>query len=334
MLIEPDLDHKEIRTCLQNAYGLIVETIVFLPLGADLNAAVYKVATNNKENYFLKLRRGDFNKDALLIQKYLSDLGLKQIIPPLSTMEGQLWANLASFRLILYPYVEGQNANDKKLSKEQWIEFGETIKRFHGAPIPKTITSTIPRESFSPIWREKVTKYLNRIEHETFSDPIAAEMAQFLKSKNKEIFNIVNRAENLATLLQSQSLDYILCHADIHGWNLLIDEEGALYIVDWDILIFAPKERDLMFIGAGISDSERSPLEEEALFHEGYGNTTINKAAIAYYRYERIIEDIGVYCDQIFQSNDAEEDRAQSFEYFKSIFLPNGPLERACEADS
>ncbi len=105
-----------------------------------------------------------------------------------------------------------------------------------------------------------------------------------------------------------------MCHADIHGWNLLIDKEGALFVVDWDTVIFAPKERDLMFVGAGIGDSGRTPLEEEALFYQGYGHTNINQAGIAYYRYERVIEDIGVYCEQIFLSDEGEGDRIQSFE--------------------
>lgn len=334
MLIKPDLEDERIINCLQEAYGLTVEAITFLPLGADLNTAVYRITTSNKADFFLKLRRGEFNEDALFIQKHLSDLGLKQIIPPLPTTAEQLWTPLSSFKAILYPYVEGQNATDKKLSNEQWIEFGATIKRFHSAPIPKTITSSIQKETFSPKWRESVTTFLERIDDEIFEEPIAAQMALFLNSKSKEISKIVNRTENLACLLQTQPLDYILCHADIHGWNLLIDNEGALYVVDWDTLIFSPKERDLMFIGAGIGDSGRPPLEEETLFYEGYGSTPINQAAIAYYRYERIIEDIGVYCEQVFQSNDAEEDRAQSFEYLKSIFLPNGPLMRAYEADN
>ncbi len=32
---------------------------------------------------------------------------------------------------------------------------------------------------------------------------------------------------------------------------MLIDANDALYIVDWDNPILAPKERDLMFIGGG-----------------------------------------------------------------------------------
>ncbi len=337
MLIKPDLNDIEIVKCLQDAYGLDVEKILFLPIGADFNTAVYRVTTNSGVDYFLKLRRGEFFEATVLVPKHLADLGLKQVIPPLTTGLGQLWASLssplASFKAILYPYVEGRNSIDATLSDQQWIEFGATLKKFHSADIPRAITHGVQRETFSPKWRKMVKTFLRRIEDDAFKEPIAAEIALFLKSKKGEILTLVRRAEDLASLLQKQPLEYILCHADIHGWNLLIGKENTLYLVDWDILIFAPKERDLMFIGAGLGDTGRTPFEEELLFYQGYGQTNINQDAIAYYRYERIIEDIGGYCEHIFLSAEGGEDRIHSFEYLQSNFLPNGTIERACQSD-
>lgn len=332
MLIKPALKDDAIIQCLRESYKLDIENISFLPLGADLNTAVYRIITNTRIDYFLKLRRGEFNKASVLIPKCLADLGIKQVISPITTQTRQLWTNLASFKAILYPYVKGKNGIDAKLSDQQWIEFGETMKKIHHADISQAMIKTMPKENFSPKWCQTVNAFLKHIEEEVFEEPAAAKMALFLKSKSTEIFELVRRTEHLAHLLQKQSLEYTLCHADIHGWNLLIDEAGALYVVDWDTLLFAPKERDLMFIGAGIWDSGRTPLEEENLFYQGYGSTNINQDAIAYYRCERIIEDIGVYCEQIFLSNEGREDRIQSFQYLQSIFLPNGALERADHA--
>lgn len=333
MLIKPDLAEEEIVRCLRDAYGLNVDQITFLPLGADLNTAVYRVTTSDTTDYFLKLRSGEFNEAVVSVPKHLSGLGFKQVIPPLTTVAGQLWSSLASFKAILYPYVDGRNGIDAPLSDQQWIEFGTIMKRFHSADIPKAITNGVERETFSPKWRETVKTFLRRIENEVFGEPIAAKMALFLKSKSGEILKLVRRAEDLAHLLKRHPLEYILCHADIHGWNLFIDKEAALYVVDWDTLVFAPKERDLMFIGAGLGESGYTPLEEETLFYQGYGQTNINQDAIAYYRYERIIEDIWAYCEQIFLSNEGGEDRAQSFEYLQSNFLPGSTIERACQSD-
>ena len=67
-----------------------------------------------------------------------------------------------------------------------------------------------------------------------------------------------------------------MCHADLHAGNILIDANGAFYLVDWDTLILAPKERDLMYAGGGQFGEARTPQQEEALFYQGYGQTQID----------------------------------------------------------
>jgi len=333
MLEKPELKDEKIINCLRNEFGLSVEKLSFLPLGADLNTAVYRVVTNDKTAYFVKLRKGDFNEASVTIPNFLSDLGIKQIIPSLTTQTGQLWANLNSFKVILYPFVEGHNGFEKKLSNKQWIEFGTALKRFHISNISSAITNGIQKDDFSSQWRDTVKMFLERIEKETFDEPVAIELADFLKTKKDETLKLIKRTEQFAQMLLEQLPEFILCHADIHGWNLLIDNNETLYMVDWDTLIFAPKERDLMFIGCGLGDSGYTPQEEETMFYQGYGQTNINQFAIAYYRCERIIEDIAVYCEQIFLSDEGGEDRKESLENVKSNFLPNGTIEMAYQSD-
>jgi spectinomycin phosphotransferase len=229
--------------------------------------------------------------------------------------------------------VEGHHAYDRRLSAQQWIEFGAAMKKFHTTEFPEQITRGVRRETFSSCWRETVKTFVSRIEEETFDDPVAAQLAGFLKSKRIETLELIHRSERLGLLLQEQPLEFILCHADIHGWNLLIRDTGELYIVDWDTLILAPKERDLMFIGGAIGKSGYSPQEEENLFYQGYGRTDIDQTAMAHFRYERIVEDIAVECEQILAANDGGEDRRQALEYLASNFLPDGTINRAFRLD-
>ena len=332
MLIRPDLKDEEIVRCLRDAYRLTIDKVIFLPLGADFNTAVYRVTTNNGSDYFLKLRSGEFLEASVSVPKYLVDLGIKQVIPPLATKAGQLWTRLVSFKAILYPYIDGRNGVEAKLSEDQWAQFGAAIKKLHSTDIPASITKDVPRETFSSKWRETVKAFLMRIEREVFEEPVAVKMALFLKSKSSEILKLVEHAEELAITIQKQPLNYILCHADMHGWNLFVDKENALYIVDWDTLIFAPVERDLMFIGAGIWDSGLTAAEEESLFYQGYTQTKINQDTMAYYRFERIIQDISDYCEYIFLSDGGSDDRMQCFEHLQPVFLPNGAIERAYDS--
>ena len=195
------------------------------------------------------------------------------------------------------------------------------------------LSRRIQQETYSPQWREIVKTFLERVEDDRFDDPVAVKLAAFLRAKRDEILDLVGRAERLAQALQARSPEFVLCHSDVHAGNILIDADDAFYIVDWDNPILAPKERDLMFIGGGQGFTGHTPQEEETLFYRGYGQTQIDPVALAYYRYERIVQDIAVYCEQIFLTNEGGEDREQSFQYLASNFLPNSTIEIAYKSD-
>ena len=149
-----------------------------------------------------------------------------------------------------------------------------------------------------------------------------------MKSKRGEITRLVGRTEQLVLALQSKPMELVLCHTDIHGGNILISNNNELYIVDWDNPLLAPKERDLMFIGGGIDEIWKSK-REEAIFYEGYGETKINLAALAYYRYERVIQDLVVIGEQLLLTNEGGADRERSHGWFVSNFEWGSTIEIA-----
>lgn len=332
MLEKPDLPDVKIVDCLRNQYGLHLIHLAFLPLGADVNTAVYRVVTADETPYFVKLRRGVFDETAVTAPKFLSDQGIAQIIAPIATRAQQLWASLDDFNLILYPFVEGHDGWDVDLSDRQWIDFGAALKGIHTAVAPPALRSSLPHETFSPQWREIVKTFQARVEEEIFDDPTAAKLAAFLKTKRDEISKLVGQAERLGLALQSRSLQFVLCHADLHAWNLLIDTSDTLYIVDWDTLTLAPKERDLMFVGAGMGICDKA--QQEALFYQGYGQTETDPIALVYYRYERIVQDIAAYCEQILLSDEGGEDREEGLQQLTSQFLPNAVVEMAYKSEN
>ena len=333
MLEKPDLEDERIIASLKREYGLPVARVSFLPLGADRNTAVYRVVAREGTPYFLKLRGGDFKDTSVTLPAYLSEQGIAHILPPLTTTTGGLWASLDSFKVILYPFVDGRNCYEICLSDHQWREFGATLKRIHTVILPPGLSGRIPAETYTPCWRERVRTFLQRVEQDTFPDPVAARLAAFLRARRREILDLVGRAGHLARALQAGSQESVLCHSDLHAGNLLIDASGTFYIVDWDDPILAPKERDLMFIGGAQGFLGHTAREEETLFYQGYGPTRIDPIALAYYRYERIVQDIAVFCEQILLTGGDGQDREQSFRYLTSSFLPNGTIEMAYRSD-
>jgi spectinomycin phosphotransferase len=187
MLEKPDLPDEKIAACLQKEYGLTAVQLTFLPLGADVNTAVYRVTTSDESPYFLKLRRDNFDEMSVALPKFLSDQGIQHIIPTLTTQTGRLWAALNPFKVILYPFVDGSDGYQVDLSDDQWAEFGAALKRIHTADLPPAITNHIRQESYPPHWRESVRGFLELVEGDVLDEPVALEAAALLKAKRGQI---------------------------------------------------------------------------------------------------------------------------------------------------
>ncbi|MEZ4518194.1 MAG: aminoglycoside phosphotransferase family protein [Chloroflexota bacterium] len=326
MLEKPDIPDDYLLFNIRDTYNIPFVELSFLSIGADANSAVYHAVTTDGAPYFLKLRRG-FDKAGVLVPRLLHERGSTNVIPPLPTGDNRLWTDLDEYTVILYPYVAGHDGYDTELSDAHWLTFGTAVRDLHDLSLPSDLAGLIPRETYTGRWRDLVRLHLSRLDGE-YCDPTAIDMAAYLRSKRDEVLRLVDRTEALAEALMAQPPELVLCHADLHAGNVLISQ-GQLYIVDWDTLLLAPRERDLMFPGGAQGFRGHSPDEEEALFYQGYGLSPRNQQALAYYRGERIVEDIAVECEQVFGLQAGEADRAQEFSYLRRNFAPDGTLAAA-----
>jgi spectinomycin phosphotransferase len=332
MLEKPDLPDHTLAACVQEQYGIPVAAITFLPLGDDINTAVYRVVADDGTQYFLKLRSGAFDQATVALPHYLRQRGIRQIIPTLETTTHHLWTRIDRFALTLAPFIPGHSGVTVPLFPHQWQQLGAALKGIHTTTIPAPLADGIPHETYSPHWRSRVTEYQATIETTDFPETTAAKLATVMRARRDEITHIVTRATSLGEALQTRSLPQVLCHADLHAANVLIDGAETLYIVDWDTMTFAPKERDLMFIGAGICGVWQTP-HETALFYHGYGHTHIDQTALAYYRYERIVQDIAAFCDQLLLTDHGGADREVGLHHFLSQFTPGSVVDIANATD-
>jgi spectinomycin phosphotransferase len=329
MLEKPPVKDEQIIALLAQAYGLPASNVSFLPIGADANTAVYRVETSLGGTYFLKLRKDTFDPAAVLIPQFLHSQGIQQVIPALQNQNGQYWSSLPPFTCILYPYVVGSSGFENALTAAQLCEFGAALHKIHTVGLPVELQGLLPVEAYSSYWRKIVRDFQAQVETQSFTDEVSVQLAGLMRMYRQEIGQIINRAEQLASLLKAQILPLALCHADIHPGNLLLSPNGQWYMVDWDTLILAPKERDLMFIGAGVGGEIWNSQAEADRFYKGYGKGAVSLAALAYYRYERIVQDIAAFCTEILLSDQANADRAQGLRYFQGQFLPGDVIDMA-----
>lgn len=338
MFEKPRVPDSRIVACLRESYGIEGIELNFLPLGNNSYAGVYRVWAENGLSYFVKVQEATTDDLAgVIVPHHLSEMGIKRVIAPIPTQDGSLWHNVDGYTLILYPYVEGTGGTEVRLSDNLWIDLGKTLKKVHATPLTPDLLTHVPQETFipNPRWTRTVHELHTRIHNSEFDDALQRDLAGFWKTHDDTIMKLVDRAEVLGWLLQPQKASFVLCHGDIHPANVLVDQHGKLLIVDWDRVIIAPKERDLMFIIGGVVAGFEVGEKAEGLFFDGYGEPEIDWLTLAYYRYEWVVQDIGVYGERVFLLPDAgETTRADAAHMLKSLFGPGNLVDAALKSES
>ena len=325
------LSKQCIIDCLKTNYGINVSVLTSLNGGADLHSEAYKAETTDQIVYFVKVKQGVHHTIGISLQLLLHNAGIQQIISPIKTIDNKLSQSVNDFTLIVYPFINGQDGFSHNLNRDQWIEFGKALRQIHEFDVPLFIQEKIRHENYSPKWREVVRSIYDHIESERSDDHIDLALLAFMKKHKEIILRLVDMAEKLGKKIQKKDPDFVLCHSDIHAGNVLIQDDGKIFLVDWDSPIMAPdsptmapKERDLMFIGGGVGNVWNNPREIE-FFYQGYGKVAVDMTILAYYRCERIIEDIAIYYQ--------EENKAETYKLLTDIFKPNGVVDIALEAE-
>lgn len=332
MLEKPDITDEKIVSALQENYFLLVTDVKFIPLGLDSFAWAYRVESEGAI-YFLKLRKEILNPAGILIPRFLNQQGIQQVMAPLSTKDGEAWACENNFFFILYPFISGERVMDVGMSDAHWVEFGSTLKQLHTMKLPAELLSRLKREMFIPKQLGYAKELHAQVKTRKYDDPFQKELATFWLENYETIGTILKQTETLVQKMQKTNLEFVLCHADIHTANLLLSDDDKLYIVDWDETLLASKERDLLFIiGSIFNDTSGGRWEQ--LFFDGYGETEVDPLALAYYRYDWCVEDIGAFAEDIFgRENLGAETKVNSIGWFKSLFVEGNSVDLALESN-
>jgi len=190
------------------------------------------------------------------------------------------------------------------------------------------------RETFAPAAAGLVGRLDAHIGARDFDDPAARALATFWQARRGGVRALLARADALGRRLARVAPASVLCHADIHTGNVLLDAGGRVWIVDWDETVLAPKERDLMFAVGGIIGGLVEP-REEALFFRGYGVAAVDPLTLAYYRYAWAVGDIGDFAAQVFFRPDLGPASGRAaVDGFTSLFLPGNIVALASVADA
>ena len=313
---QPGIPVEHLRACLQDQYDLIPATCEFLPLGLDSYAGVYRVVSEQGTAYLLKVTSRPLYEPGCLVPRYLNEQGITPVVAPIPTRSGGLWIQLEEWTVLVYPFIDG-DTSWTGMTDEQWEEVGAIFQRIHQVRLPSFGFESLRKETFDPTEYARWIRAIETQHAHARGGASASERA--LRSSwmvhQSTIHTAIATLETLGSVLQRRTFPYVVCHADLHPANLLRDPLGHVFVIDWDEVMLAPKERDFIFV--------REP--QAAAFWEGYGQREIDWVALTYYLWERVVQDL-IACTQdvCFRDDLGEETRADIARLFHKVLAEEG----------
>lgn len=331
---QPKISEGHLRACLQEQYGIESATLEFLPVGLDYQAGVYRVVNEQGTPYLLKVTSRPLYEPGYLLPRYLRDQGITAVVAPLPTRDAVLWAKAEDWTVIVYPFIDG-DTSWTGMTDGQWQEVGAAFQCIHQVVLPPAGFESLRREAFDPT---EYARWIHDFEAQHAQEPggeSASQLALYSSwmAHQPVIHEVVAALKKLAEVLQARTLPYVICHADLHPANLLRDRAGHVFVIDWDEVMLAPKERDFLFVKESPADSEVLP--GTPAFFQGYGHAEIDWIALTYYRYERVIQDLIACAQEVFFRDDLGEDtKADSVRLFRAILEEDSELTAAFQAST
>lgn len=331
MLEQPDIPDEQLRACLRQQYGITLVALDFLPLGQDSRAGVYRAVSEHGTPYLLKAKQGEIYEASCLVPRFVNDQGITAAVAPLPSTTNALWTQVRDWAVFVYPFIEGESGWEPAMTAAQWRSVGATLHQIHHLTPPITLSRLLRVETFDP------GEYAQRVRAFEARPPCAdsGSVEQAVRASwaahRHTIHTAVTALETLASALRRQAGPRVICHADLHPSNLIRDSAGCAFLIDWDDVMLAPKERDFLFIEN--APVHRALAQETSVFFQGYGPAAIDWVALTYYLWERLIQDVIAYADEALCRDDlGVETRANAAQMFERALAEGGAASAALAA--
>jgi spectinomycin phosphotransferase len=300
---------------------------VFLPVGNDVASWSFRLETSDGA-FFLKARGGDDPTRGALVTAYLADRGVPAVPRPVRTTDDEAFARVDGTTLVVYPMLDATVAADTGMDAARWRTLGRIVRRLHDAPLPAPADLRVPTEAFHAWRRDPIGPIADALSRA--DDALSRRGDEVWRAHAAEISELLARTDAMAERLRAGPVVPVLCHTDLHTWNVLVDRAGDLWLVDWEEAMLASRERDLMFVvGGGLGRGLVSD-DDTAAFFEGYEPAPIDPELIAHYRLARAVEDLAADGEELaLVPAVSDDDREAALRGLEILFEPGATVDLA-----
>ena len=306
---ETPINRAALMAALEREYGLEVVELTFIPEGEV--GQHYLVTCADQRSFFLTVlsesrlaRLAASRLDFYLVltsELYEREL-FRQLAPPIRTQADSLRMDFNGQPVILCPYIQGKNLMESPASPADFLERqAKLIAQLHESTT--YLQLQIPYvEKFSIPFEETLLFGLNRLEQVAPRDRAGRLALRVLLLPNREvILSLLARLHELAELAVGLHPEFVLCHTDANLANWVLDEQGELFLVDWEGARLAPAEHDLfIFTGDGFPEFLR-------YYRRVRPQARLSAELFGFYFYQRKLEDLTDWIVRILDENTMDE---------------------------
>lgn len=283
------------------------------------SAGAFKIETEDG-TFFLKVydkQRASTNLWTATINAYMpiviwlhTNTALNgRIVCPILTIEGKYKCEDERYIYLLFPYIDGYTLCDKPMSNNQMKEMAEIIAELHkyGTEVP--VPTDVIKENFAvPFCAELKEILLSPVQKKD------VETTNILMEHKQTLLRYIEKTELLSKKSVNKNLPFVLCHTDVHGWNMMQSER--LILIDWEGMKLAPPEADL-FAFVGNLFWHNCSDEFMNIYQEVHPNFRLNQEVLDFYQIRRRIEDICAFAQGLLFEDIDDEDRKQSLYHLR-----------------
>lgn len=305
-----NIAENSILSAVQKYFSLHLQSLEFLPVGEG--SWVYKGRDESQGSWLMKLSRLNTSTVARVTTYLHDELGLSFVIGPVLPLDQKATPRVNGYELSLYPFLEGKPLSYDGLNEEHQAEIAQDLRSMHDAKLPQPIRAFLPREPFDK-FQESARSLVRKAREYIGNDVLLERLREVVMSKWDVIDRTIENGYRLSQYCKQHVYDLVVCHADIHPFNIM-QTATNLVMIDWDGIMLAPRERDLMFYRQEMKAADSD-------FHRAYGlEYQADSYLISYYNYERVLQEYTDYIGRLFDVQLGDEARTHAFNEFQALF--------------
>lgn len=178
-----------------------------------------------------------------------AEAGLEFVLAPAPSAGGDVLHRLdRRYAIRVEPFVDGWAGKDGEYERPEERRSAATlVGRIHDATaaIPAGLPS---REDFALPGRAALDQALGRLGMPWTAGPFAEPARVLLRECERSVWTRLRTYDRLARELGERSRPWVVTHGEPHSANLIREPDGGLRLVDWDMVLVAPPERDLWMV--------------------------------------------------------------------------------------